>query len=391
MEISSNKHIEKIQYCPPSKSYANRALFLAALKGGKTRIKNIPDAEDVEYFANALIDLGLDLRRDEQDIIISKSLFETHIDKTELHLGEGGTTIRFMIVLLAALGGHYSLKVEKRFLKRPIDDLVKLLSSLGVTLKVLSDGFELEGKLSPLSNVEVDCSRTTQVASAFIMLEKLNLIQSVKLLNLNSSRRYIEMTKSMNFDDEYTVPADFSSLSYFIVWAIHHQELFIKNVQQLDPLQADSYLFEVLRDLCIPFKLSDEGLEIKQNDISGSLEVDCSRCLDLVPSLAYLFSYAKGHFKLTHIDNLKHKESDRYAEIIKCLKEFNVEYKLIDSGIEIKGDRENIVVKKEIHCSYDHRIVMMNSLFLKHNNGGKLEPAIAVNKSFPEFFDIFNS
>lgn len=389
MEISSNKLIAPIQKCTSSKSYANRALFLASFKASGTKIHNLPNSEDVDFFIKSLLDLGLRLTQDNDSITFETSFLEASPSKTKIYLGEGGTTIRFITVMLASVGGNFELEVEPRFLKRPLDDLKAVLAFGGVTLSIRDNCILLKGKLDKDKNYEINCSKTTQVASAFLMLEKLGRVESVKLFNLENSKKYIDMTKSMNFKEKYIVPVDFSSLSYFVVWGILNQDLMISNVRAKDELQADSFIFNIMDSLNIPYEFSPSGLKIYKSEVQGNLTVDCSQCLDLIPSLAFLFAYGKGDYQLINCQNLIYKESNRLEEILKALDTFNVSYHLKGNTLLIKGS-DKLNDAKNVKCSYDHRIVMMNALFLKHNQGGQLEPEAAVAKSFKGFFEVFN-
>lgn len=390
MEIYSNNLLETPQKCPSSKSYANRALFLASLKEPGVTIKNLPVSEDVTFFINALKSLGLDIVQKNDSITFNSTFSNTNPSNNKVFLGEGGTTIRFITVLLASLGGEYKLEVESRFLKRPIEDLKEVLLKGGVKLEIKNNIINISGKLDPAFEYEVDCSKTTQVGSAFLMLEKLKRVSKANLINLKSSQKYVEMTNAISFKNDYVVPVDFSSLSYFVVWALHMQDILIKNVGEIDNLQADSKLFNILDELNVSYLINKDGLKITKTDISGSLEIDCSECLDLVPSLAFLFAYSQGSFTLKRLENLRYKESNRLEEIIKTLEVFNISHELDGDTLVIHGAKDNLTNKTNINCSFDHRIVMMNALFLKYNNGGELNSSSAVDKSFGNFFKIFN-
>jgi len=391
MEISSNKLLTSPLSCPSSKSYANRILFLSAFSSENVTIKNIPASDDVTLFINALKDLGVDLTFSHGILEMNTCVQNLAPKAHSFYLGEGGTTIRFFLTLLASIGGHFEIKVEKRYLRRPMDDMIILFDSLGVKLRKTSDGFICDGKIDPLSEVQIDCSKTTQVASAFLLLKKLNRIKKVELLNVKSSQAYLDMTNSLEIKNQYYVPVDFSSLSYFIAWSLLNQDLHITNVFEIDAFQADSYFFKILRELNTPIKIDKTGLTIYKSNLKGELSIDGSKCLDLIPTLAYLFSYTETKAKISNLKSLKFKESDRLKEMLKALDEFEVKHQY-DEGVDeliVEGVAPK-VFKRDIQCAFDHRIVMMNTLFLKHNNGGEVSHPEAVKKSFTGFFDIFN-
>jgi 3-phosphoshikimate 1-carboxyvinyltransferase len=51
--------VEGVVHLPGSKSISNRALLLAALATGTTRITNLLDSDDVSHMLNALTALGV--------------------------------------------------------------------------------------------------------------------------------------------------------------------------------------------------------------------------------------------------------------------------------------------------------------------------------------------
>lgn len=388
MEISSNKNISSSLVCPGSKSYANRMLFLAALSDKETKIKNLPLAEDVQYFLNALLSLGFDIKK-ESDLTIIGPLENYKTKNSSISLGEGGTTIRFMLILLASIGGSYKLSVNKRFLKRPLDDITKIFHQHGVDLTVKNDHILINGKISLDAEILVDCEKTTQFASGFIMLHKLGRISSVKTINVGSSQKYLDLTSSLHVQESYQVPADFSSLSYLVAWGVIEKDLLIKNVYEIDHLQADSILFKYLKSLGAKFGFTENGLSINKSNLSGKLMVDASLSLDLIPTLIFLSACFNIELEIKNYNNLVYKESDRLSEIIKCLDRFKIKYSLSEELLKIEGPMQSNE-KIDVHCSYDHRIVMMNYLILKKLGKGTIEPIQAINKSFPEFLKIFN-
>tara|TARA_Y100000385_G_C12998073_1_gene595863 strand:- start:28 stop:1215 length:1188 start_codon:yes stop_codon:yes gene_type:complete len=379
---------------PTSKSFANRALILAALKKEDVELFNLPKAQDVLDMLDVFQDLEL-ISNWGEHVHVLKSFPENEVlfgEYKELYLGEGGTTIRFLLPFLALGKQKYLIKVHPRFKQRPYKDLLVLLEHLGARVEHLSADDELcfiQGPIK-LKQVEIDCSQTSQNLSSFLLL-KLAYQFDLVIKNLSSSLTYVKMTEELvnafHKQSHYTIPVDMSSASYFIALGCIHQSLTIKNIKNIDSLQADSKIFEILDLLGVDYSFSSLGLKIKKIEKPKSFEVDIRNCLDLAPTLAFIASFCSGTSTLKNIMNLKHKESNRILAIIEVLEKFGVVAKVQDEDLIIF---ETNVFKKiaEITVPEDHRIVMMAALFLKTFDGGSVQPEAAINKSFPEFFEL---
>src|SRR5215510_10033294 len=118
---------------PGSKSLTNRALLIAALADGTTRLTNALFSDDSKYFANALKLLGFDVQLDEanSEMIVTGLGGRIRSRKAELFIGNAGTAARFLSAFLTLGNGEYVLDGEPRMRERPIGDLVDALHQLG--------------------------------------------------------------------------------------------------------------------------------------------------------------------------------------------------------------------------------------------------------------------
>lgn len=391
--VSLNKLPQVVQ-CPTSKSYSNRALILAALRRGEVILRDLADCDDTKFLIEGLKGLGLDIEGDLSCLRVLNSIFDIQKESAvELELGEGGTTIRFFMALATLMKRPISLNVHADFLKRPIGEYLELLRSLGAKAQVDEGKIHIQGPIQLGQSIEVDCSRTTQFASALELIsEAANL--KVEVVNVTASQAYLDMTKKVLEDmaelRDYRVPVDFSSLGYFLAYACLEQDLCISNVHAIDHFQADSKMLEIIKELGGQWKLDEEGLKVFKIESFKSASVDGSQCLDLIPTLIYLMSYSSKEQKIYNLANLRFKECDRLEEMLSMLKTFQIEHSY-DSGKDellIKGSSPDNRVR-DLSVARDHRMVMVAALFLKSNGGGSVSPSEAVNKSFSEFFQYF--
>lgn len=390
--------------CPTSKSYAARALILAALSKETKILTNIPLAQDTKDLIRCLKEIGLDIQLEEENrrVEISNSFpaCEKNTSQRGLNLGEGGTTIRFLIPLLALGKCKYNLSYEGRMLERPMREFYKALEDMGVVIKQLDTGVEIQGPFNFSKTTSIDCSRSSQFASGLEMVKNFYPL-NLEYKKLVLSKKYFEMTQALvrkfKLESRYEIPADFSCLGYFIAYAIFTQDLVITNLREIDPYQADSVLISILKQMGASISFNSlEGLKVlKTQKLLKPLSVDGSKCIDLVPTLSFIAAHVCGKSEISNIKGLVHKESDRLLEILRILKAFKVhhEYSTKKDLLTIFGKNVSDY-KNELYLDYnppkDHRMVMIACLFIKIRGGGTVSNISSVDKSFPQFFNFFH-
>ena len=126
---------------PGSKSLTNRALLIAALANGKTKLTNALFSDDSKYFAKALQDLDFDVQLDEanSEMTVTGLGGKIPATKAELFIGNAGTAARFLSAFLTLGHGEYVLDGDARMRERPIGDLVDSLSQLGANITAIDD------------------------------------------------------------------------------------------------------------------------------------------------------------------------------------------------------------------------------------------------------------
>ena len=388
----SSANLENEVICPTSKSYANRALVLAAIEPADIELVGMPLSEDVDFMLKGLKGLGFEIEETRDGVRVKGSI-EHAKQKSEIYLGEGGTTIRFFMALVSLMDSPVEFKVEPRFLKRPINEYCALLEKLGVSVDVDENFIKVQGPIKSNQSLEVDCSKTTQFASA---LELISFKAALKVIptNLEASGNYFEMTKKVfgqiQASSVYRVPVDYSSFGYFAAYAALTTPVRVKNAFFKDPLQGDGQILDFIKSMGGDYKFCDDGVTIYPLKEAKSIEVDGSGCIDLVPTLMVLMAYSGKEQKIKNIKNLRYKECDRLQEMQRILDIFEIKH-AYDSDRDVFtvfGD-----VPKNMQCSvttaHDHRMVMCAALLCKLNGGGEVAPKEAVAKSFGNFFEYF--
>ncbi len=391
-----NKQIE----IPCSKSYANRALILGALIGNGFKVINAGKSSDVLSLVEILRLVGLKINKNGDELVFINCFPECEEIKegpVTIKTGDGGTTNRFLIALLSLGKNCYQFIPSERMSERPIDDLLLPLSKNNVIVRknVSNSWVEIKGPLIFPSSFEIDCSMSTQFASA-LKLISFNKNVAFKLLNVLASESYLTMTDSVineiSQKKSYTVPIDFSSLSYPLALAAHIGEVTILNCHEIDSNQADAVFLDLLKKSGANISFTEQGLRVNNDSPIHGFKVDVSTCPDLFMTLAFVASYAKENSEFKNLEVLRHKESDRILAVLEILDIFKVKY-IYDQKNEtlvIHGNTPKIS-PVDLTPVNDHRIVMMSYLFLRYNSGGLLNNVDCIKKSFPNFIQLMEN
>jgi 3-phosphoshikimate 1-carboxyvinyltransferase len=386
---------------PRSKSHANRLLILACMATQDVVIESIPESSDVLSLINCLKKIGIIIHKSEKSVSVIGSFPACEVSSNEvieIETGDGGTTTRFITALLARGENHYKIIPHGHMKNRPVQPLVDGLKNLGVQVNKDDENYLiLRGPYFDKGSATIDCQDSTQFLSA-IMMATVDKEITLKELNLTSSAKYLEITKTMvqKFKNDnllYHVPVDASSLGYPLAFAAlddQNREVLVGNCFAIDEEQADSKIFNILEQIGANVEFSSLGLRCSKNELRPFI-IDGSECPDLIPTLCFLASYLKGKSYLNNIGVLRHKESDRIEEIIHLLNIFRVNFEFEHDNLIIFGRSEEFVDKPEIYTAPDHRIIMMAYLFLKQESGGLLNHITHVKKSFPHFTSLFKS
>jgi 3-phosphoshikimate 1-carboxyvinyltransferase len=385
---------------PGSKSYANRMLVLAAQNPRAVLIQNLPESTDVLKMIEGLKKVGLQFKQRGHDVEVINSFPECECKGESpiiVNCGDGGTTTRFLSALVAKGKRVYHIEPSGGMRNRPVEEMVNSLRELGVKVdSTKSTWLSIQGPIQTQKGIEVDCSRSTQFASALALALKENT-SLLKIKEMKNSKMYFQMTLELIKKSEetlYKVPIDYSSASYPLALAAVTGAVVVKNCHDKDPYQADSFFLDVLTNAGAIIEFKEDGLTVLENGNLTPFDVSCSACPDLAPTLAYLASFCDGISRIRDLEVLAHKESHRLHEIKKLLDAFKVDYESDgESFLEINGKpaanyTKAHVVLKESDLPEDHRIVMTAYLFMRTLGGGELGQTHQVRKSFSNFFEV---
>ncbi|MEP7083325.1 MAG: bifunctional 3-phosphoshikimate 1-carboxyvinyltransferase/cytidylate kinase, partial [Betaproteobacteria bacterium] len=128
---------------PGSKSISVRALLLAALAEGHTRLEGVLDSDDSQVMLGALRALGVNCERTgADDLVIDGATGTFPVKAAVLFVGNSGASARSLVASLALSGGHYEVDGVPRMRERPIGDLIDALRRAGAQIECVgAEGF----------------------------------------------------------------------------------------------------------------------------------------------------------------------------------------------------------------------------------------------------------
>ncbi len=374
---------------PISKSIANRMLIISAMEGKQVILPNsLP--EDVRSLRDAL-----------------------HSTEQNINIGMAGTAMRFLTAFYATQeGAEVVLTGDDRMKQRPISELVNGLRQLGVEIEYLEqDGFpplRIRGRKLAGGSIEISASVSSQFISALMLIAPtMKNGLAIKLKGKVLSRPYITLTANcmrqcgieVQFEKDlifipkgmYQIPSlnlesDWTAASYFYAMAAAkpNSKLLLKGLY-LNSWQGDSIAADWFKDLGVSSTQKESGVEICSTGIMDfPEEIDFIHNPDLAQTFAFLAVALGRDLKLTGLDNLRMKETDRIAAMKTELEKLGVSVLVEENAMTVSGA---ISTKEaQVKTYSDHRMAM-SAAVLSTVIPTEIENPEVVEKSFPEFWE----
>ncbi len=410
-EIRPLKNLNATVKLPGSKSYTQRALVIAALAGGESRLRNVLVAEDTLYLKEALRLLGTEIKDEGEEFIVRGTEGRIKCPETPLFLGNNGTALRFLTTLVALGEGRFVLTGEKRLCERPVQPLLEALMTLGIQAHaeagcppVTIEGRGIEGGTVIFNNV----ASSQYISSLLISAPYARGEVRIRLSGRTVSQPYIEMTiEAMRlFGVEvfregegefrvaggqryqgrpYLVEGDASTASYFfLAAALCGGRVRVLNINPRS-LQGDIRLLGIMEMLGCEVLRGEDRVELTGGKlVSGDYTFDMGDLPDMVPTLAVLAAFRPGRTKITNVAHLRIKESDRIAALVSEINRMGVPAEELADGLVVTGSNPR---GTEIETYNDHRIAMSFAIAGLAAPGMRVKNPQCVKKSFPAFWE----
>ncbi len=372
-----------------SKSHAHRLLICAALADGETIIRCSHRSRDMEATVACLNAMGSTITYENGAFYVKPmGVFS----RKALLCGESGSTLRFLLPVVCALGLNATFQLEGRLPDRPMEPLWSELLRCGAVLeKPCREEISVSGKLN-CNEFTIAADVSSQYISGLLFALPLMGGGTIHLTGTVESRGYITMTQdalsafgvesiweentitvrgNYHSPKELTVEGDWSNAAFWLAAdALSLQKV---NCTGLNPSssQGDKDVISAIEDIS-----------------RGNAVIDASQIPDLVPILAVVAALSKGKTEFIHASRLRLKESDRLEAVEQMLTELGGDVKQTADGLIIWG-KPNLS-GGITHSRNDHRIAMSAAIAsLGCENAVTVQDAEAVEKSYPDFWNDF--
>ena len=377
---------------PSSKSAAHRALICAALSDGPTQLHLTGLNEDISATIACLTALGARIDWEgERGQLSVRPAGRSHMPAAaplDLHCGESGSTLRFLLPLACALGAKARLTGCGRLPERPNAALVQALRAHGAAIDSdllpmnvsgpLSGGrWELPGNVSsqyitglmfalPLLREDSEIRLTAPLASAAYVDMTLGMLDRFGIaVEPTASGWLLPGRQSYRSPGALTVEGDWSAAAFWFAANALGSHISVEGLSP-DSAQGDRAATELL----------------------GQRTIDATNVPDLVPALAAAAAVLPQRTVITGAARLRLKESDRLEAVSKMIASMGGRAEVTADGLILQGCPQPH--GGVVNGYSDHRIVMAAAILATHADGPvTITGAEAVNKSYPDFFRDF--
>ena len=399
---------------PGSKSVSNRALLLAALANGTTRLTNLLDSDDVKHMLNALQALGvsytLSADRTVCEVVGNGGPLCAE-QPLELFLGNAGTAMRPLAAALCLGEQSVVLTGEPRMKERPIGHLVDALRQGGARIDYLEQTdyppLRLNGGFTG-GEVSVDGSVSSQFLTALLMTAP--LAQNDTTITIKGelvSKPYIDITlhlmrcfgvdvdnqhyqrfvvkgqQQYQSPGDYLVEGDASSASYFLAAAaIRGGTVRVTGIGR-NSVQGDIRFADVLEKMGAVIEWGDDYIACTRGALNA-IDMDMNHIPDAAMTIATTALFAEGTTLMRNIYNWRVKETDRLAAMATELRKVGAEVEEGHDFIRVTPPAQ--LQHADIGTYNDHRMAMCFSLVALSDTPVTILDPGCTAKTFPDYF-----
>ena len=425
LKVKNISNIGGVVKAPPSKSYSHRAVILASLSKGTSKLYDVLYSQDVISSINVCKDLGAKITKKGGYLeVIGTGGMLHNTSKTPIDLGNSGTTLRLMTSISALSDNEVILTGDESLQTRPMGLLMDSLKSLGVNTKSLKNNQKApilieSGYTGGETNIQGNVS--SQFISSILISAPLS-DHGVTLYVLPNfkSKPYVDMTldvmkkfgvktqkghylkhetcdkevKNCRIDEfkvkkqdyvacDYTVEGDYSSASYLLALiAINGGKAKILNLFK-NSKQGDKLILDILEKMGCNVMWGDDYIEIDSDGNLKAVDVDLSNAPDLLITVAVLAAMAEGRSNISGVAHARVKETDRIDTTARELEKLGCKLEEREDGMSITGG----VASGRVDSHGDHRLAMAFSLIgLKHDI--EITNGEVFDVSFPNFIEV---
>lgn len=424
LRVKNISEIGGVVKAPPSKSYSHRAVILASLAKGTSRLYDMLYSEDTLASIRVCKALGAQINRVDDCLEVIGTGGKLHNScENPIDLANSGTTLRLMTSVAALSDNEVILTGDESLQTRPMGLLMGALQPLGVETQSLNDNEKAPILIKPGyvgGETNIYGNVSSQFISSILISSPLSK-EGVTLYVLPEfkSKPYVNMTldimrkfgvktlsgyylkhetcdkehQSCKIDEfkvikqcydacDYTVEGDYSSASYLLALiAINGGKAKIMNLFR-NSKQGDKVILDILQQMGAKIIRDEDNVIIGSDGNLKAIDVDLSNAPDLLITVAVLAAMAEGTTNITGVSHARVKETDRIDTTCRELEKLGCKLVEREDGMSITGGVHSGVVDSH----GDHRLAMAFSLIgLKHDI--EITNGEVFDVSFPDFIE----
>ncbi|HVT32051.1 MAG TPA: 3-phosphoshikimate 1-carboxyvinyltransferase [Rhodanobacteraceae bacterium] len=406
---------------PGDKSISHRAIMLAALADGASRIDGFLEGEDTRATAAVFRELGVAIEAPapSRRIVHGVGIDGLSAPASDLDCGNAGTGMRLLAGLLAGQAFDSVLVGDASLSRRPMRRVIDPLVRMGAAIEANEGGLpplRIRGGRA-LRGVDYELPVASAQVKSAVLLAGLRASGATEVREPRPTRDYTErMLAAFGWPVEFApgraaltgghrlratgidVPADFSSAAFFIVAAtiVPGSELVLRGVG-INPRRIG--LLHVLRAMGADIRESSRcerggeavaDLVVRHARLRG-IDVPVEQVPDMIDEFPILFvaaAAAEGTTTIRGAAELRVKESDRIATMAEGLRALGVRVAETPDGAVIEGGR---MLGGCVGSGGDHRVAMSFAVAgLAASDAVAIGDCANVSTSFPGFVELAN-
>jgi len=402
---SRHTPVDAVVPLPGSKSLTARALVLAAIADGPSRLVRPLRARDTDLMAAGLRALGVGVTDDGADWLVTPGPLH---GPARVDAGLAGTVLRFLPPVAALATGPVTLDGDPRLRERPNAGLIAGLRDLGVEVDDGGRGrapFTVHGTGSVRGGaVTVDASESSQVVSG-LLLAAARFDGGIELTLAGSvpSMPHVEMTVRTLAEHgvqvagtdggwrvspgpiaalDRVVEPDLSNAAPFLAAALVTGGRVTVPDWPTETTQPGAQLDRLLTALGAEVVRTPVGLQVTGGERIAPLEADLGDVGELTPVLAALCALADGTSRLTGIAHLRGHETDRLQALDEVLSAVGATVEQLPDGLVITPGPHR---PARLDSYADHRMVHAAAVLALAVDGIEVTDPAAVTKTLPDF------
>ena len=406
---------------PGDKSISHRYGMLAAFAQGTSRFTNFSTGADCASTLRCMEALGAQVQRLDDGIVeVTGVGGRVGAAQGPLDCGNSGSTMRMISGLLAPQRGSFTLVGDESLSRRPMERIRRPLSDMGAKLTLTEGHAPITVDGTSLRAIDYTTPVPSAQVKTCVLLAGLQTAGTTTVREAVRTRDHSELALRA-FGAELTrtidavslkgpqtlhaidanVPGDISSAAFFLcAAALFPGSSLVLDQLGLNPTRAT--LLDVLTALGA--QISVLNLEEKNAELVGTVQLTApsqglrsttvngalaAQLIDELPVLAAIGPYTSGGIRIRDAKELRVKESDRIALVVRNLRAMGAEVEEFEDGLDVPGGQS--LHGATIDAGGDHRIAMAFSVAALRARGETLiQGAESAAISFPEFFDLLD-